>query len=536
MLNRFYTAILVLALAGTTSTAFAQDLALIITNGNYNSGETTRAVSRRHADLIEEYSDQGYEIIEGRNMDSVSMRSAIESFYDRAEGKDRIIVHFTGLAVHAGNQSWLLPVDVDADSVIHVDYNAPSVDILLGVLGEHPGRGVMLLANLNPENANAPLKVGAGNLDIPQGVLLVSGDEDDLNKFVLRYFLSSSDSIAETLARRGEDLQIEGFASPDISLAGDTSVTPDSNNESNWVDLVAEQALWAVADKSGRAEDLKEYLQRFPNGIFAPAAKARLDALDEDTETPEDVENELRLTRTDKRNVQENLTLLGFDTRGVDGIFGRGSRAAIAAWQDGQGIEATGYLKSRQIRTIGNQADARRREIRAEDRAYWEASGASGREADLRLYLDKYPVGEFADEAKDQLAVIDAEAHERADQDAWRKASDRNTASGYRDYLKDFPNGIYAAIARQRAETLEPGGPDDNDLDAAKEQEDRLNLNSGTRTLIESRLQSLGYSVGAVDGVFDNRTRKAIKAFQKDKRLDQTGYMNPSTVRSLLLG
>lgn len=537
MLNRFYTAIIVLALTGITSTpAFAQDLALIITNGNYHSGETTRAVSRRHADLVEEYSDQGYEIIEGRNMDAASMRSAVESFFDRAKGKDRVIVHFTGLAVHSGNQSWLLPVDIDADSVIHVDYNAPSIDILLSVLGRHPGRSVMLLANLKPEGATAPLMVGAGDLNVPQGVLVVKGPEDDVNKLVLKYLLTSSDSIANTLARRGGNLQVDGFVSQDISLMGDPADVPETDGDPSWVDLVAEQAMWAVADKSGKKEDFQDYLQRFPNGIFAPAARARLEALDVTETTPEDIENSLGLTRTEKREVQENLTLLGFDTRGVDGIFGRGSRAAISAWQDGQGLEVTGYLKDRQIRTLKSQADDRRREIRAEDRAYWNASGASGREADLRLYLDRYPAGEFADEAKDQLAVIEAEAHERADQDAWRKASERNTARSYRSYLKDFPDGIYSAIARQRVENLDPGGVTDVDVNAAKAQEDRLNLNSGTRMLIENRLKSQGFNVGTIDGVFDNKTRKAIKAFQKRKGLDQTGYMNPSTVRSLLLG
>ncbi|MHA1128234.1 MAG: peptidoglycan-binding protein, partial [Alphaproteobacteria bacterium] len=511
MLNRFYTAIIVLAMASTASTAsLAQDLALIITNGNYHSGGTTRAVSRRHADLVEEYSDQGYEII-----DAASMRSAVESFFDRAKGKDRVIVHFTGLAVHSGNQSWLLPVDIDTDSIIHVDYNAPSIDILLGVLGRHPGRGVMLLANLRPDDATAPLMVGAGELNIPQGVLMVSGPEDDLNKFVLKYLLTSSDNLADTLARRGGNLQIDGFVSPDISLVGDASETSDPSDEPNWVDLVAEQALWAVADKSDRREDFQEYLYRFPNGIFAPAAKVRLEALDTEDQTPADIETAMGLTRIDKRNVQENLTVLGFDTRGVDGIFGRGTRSAIAAWQNRQRLEATGYLAERQVSNLETQADARRREIRAEDLAYWEASGVSGEETDLHLYLDKYPEGRFASEAKEQLAAFDADARNQADQDAWRKASNQNTARSYRKYLNDFPEGIYAAIAEQRLTALSVSSVPDSEQNSAREQENRLNLNSGTRTLIENRLKSAGYSVGPADGVFDERTRRAIRAFQK---------------------
>ncbi len=41
----------------------------------------------------------------------------------------------------------------------------------------------------------------------------------------------------------------------------------------------------------------------------------------------------LRLTRDQRRQVQRDLSLMGYDTRGIDGVFGRGTRAAIAGWQ-----------------------------------------------------------------------------------------------------------------------------------------------------------------------------------------------------------
>ncbi len=59
-------------------------------------------------------------------------------------------------------------------------------------------------------------------------------------------------------------------------------------------------------------------------------------------------EADLGLGREQRRAVQAGLTRRGFDTRGVDGIFGQGTRNAIAAWQRANDQEATGYLTAAQ--------------------------------------------------------------------------------------------------------------------------------------------------------------------------------------------
>ncbi|MEO1918336.1 MAG: peptidoglycan-binding domain-containing protein [Paracoccaceae bacterium] len=54
--------------------------------------------------------------------------------------------------------------------------------------------------------------------------------------------------------------------------------------------------------------------------------------------------------------------------------------------------------------------------------------------------------------------------------------------------------------------------------------------------LIENRLCSSGFDPGRIDGVFDDKTRKAIKKYQINRGLNQTGYIDPATVCALLLG
>lgn len=60
------------------------------------------------------------------------------------------------------------------------------------------------------------------------------------------------------------------------------------------------------------------------------------------------IEALLELRNPDRREIQQRLTLLDYDTIGVDGIFGPGSRDAIAAWQEQAGFDPTGFLDATQ--------------------------------------------------------------------------------------------------------------------------------------------------------------------------------------------
>ncbi len=61
------------------------------------------------------------------------------------------------------------------------------------------------------------------------------------------------------------------------------------------------------------------------------------------------IEKALALTRTERREIQRRLVLLNYNTRGVDGIFGNGSRAAIRQWQQDNELPSSGYLDLNQV-------------------------------------------------------------------------------------------------------------------------------------------------------------------------------------------
>lgn len=70
---------------------------------------------------------------------------------------------------------------------------------------------------------------------------------------------------------------------------------------------------------------------------------------------PSQTEADLGMNRRERSAVQAGLTRRGFDTRGVDGSFGRGTRDAIAAWQRANDLTSTGYLTAEQEQKLAGQ-------------------------------------------------------------------------------------------------------------------------------------------------------------------------------------
>jgi membrane-bound lytic murein transglycosylase B len=58
------------------------------------------------------------------------------------------------------------------------------------------------------------------------------------------------------------------------------------------------------------------------------------------------------LSRTERFELQERLTAMGFDTNGIDGILGRQSRLAVQKFQQSRGLTADGYPSARILEAL----------------------------------------------------------------------------------------------------------------------------------------------------------------------------------------
>lgn len=482
----------------------------------------------------------GFRVVTSIDEDADDAARAMEDFRVLARTADRVFVLVAGHVVSSARESWLLGPYAENPTDITIGADAVPLGPLLDIAAGHPGQALLMVAPSDDAPDGAGLVAGIA-LVPPQGVTLVTGELDD----VLDVARDVALVPGRSLSRAPRGVQVSGFVSSavpflplPIGVAPAPAPAPDR-----------ESVFWDVVKGRGDKAAFEAYLDAFPNGRYAALARAAIREFGTSAEAQaEATEAALGFDRDARRKIQRDLSLLGFDPRGIDGIFGPGSRAAITAWQRANGHPDTGFLTAEQVRVLGDAAAIRAAELEREaaarkaeddrrDTSYWRETGRGADEAGLRAYLARYPDGLFSDIAELRLSEIEAEkrAAAAADERAlWDRVRANDSEASYSNYLRQYPNGAFADAARARLAELRSSADNSAAIAAAKAEEDRVAGNSVTRLLVENRLAAAGFNPGAIDGNFDNATRRAIRRFQRASDIEVTGFVTQATMVRLL--
>ncbi|MEL6914925.1 MAG: peptidoglycan-binding domain-containing protein [Pseudomonadota bacterium] len=512
------------------------DVAILLT-----MDATERRTERQVTRVLER---QGFEVLAQRSAAPDAVTETLAAGFEALSPEERVIVFMAGQTAVVGARSYQLSRVPDGANAFSVARDGVEIGPVLDALAGYPGRAALLVSSEADPVRVGPGVVEARVAELPAGVALVEGSVAGLRQGLAA--LASDEPVS--LARAFAASEVSGYAPEGVAFARAVAAAMPEEAAEDVPD--AEALFWEITQQIGTADAFRAYLARHPDGAFQAQAERRLAALapviiPPTEETPEAraeaAEAALALDRNERRGVQQDLVLLGYNTRGVDGIFGPGSRGAIRSWQEARGFESTGYLTGNQLVALRNQAETRREEIAAEDEAFWARTGASGAEADLRAYLERYPQGRFAETARADLADIEgarraeAEAVERA---AWNEARAADRPAAYRDFLRRFPDGRFAEEARARLagrEAPQPRrGPSDDQVAQDRAQEGEVLANPIARLLAERQLAALGLDIGPIDGRFTNATRRGIRAFQESRNLPATGFVGRATGVALL--
>jgi hypothetical protein len=140
---------------------------------------------------------------------------------------------------------------------------------------------------------------------------------------------------AEAEAKQKADAEAKRKAGAEAKLKADAEAKQKAD---------AEAKLKADAEAKQKADD--EAKQRADADARQKAEAAADDAARK--AAAETAETALQLTSADRQRLQVALTVLGFDTRGSDGVFGPRSREMIASWQRAHSQPDTGFLSATQ--------------------------------------------------------------------------------------------------------------------------------------------------------------------------------------------
>ena len=536
---------LVTALCLATSAAQAEDLALLL--GDRGQASAYRDDDGAGAgDFRDALTQAGFRVVEPPDRDIRSMRlAAVNVETALAEGEvDRLVIVAMGPFATDGLDSWIL--SNNAQGMKRVMAGAMGISLnALSAIAEQQGvpTVIMVAPGMSPDGLASGLRPRPRAFRKAEGLTYITGPSPALADMLAGSVLLEGVSFAELAQTAPDGVRVDGNLASDAGLMGPATMPPSEE--------AVETGFWQAVQTFDTISAYRTYLGEFPEGTYVAEAEERIAYLtDEPEREAKSIEEGLGLSREDRREIQRNLALIGFDPKGIDGIFGPGSRAAIGDWQAENGFGKTGYLTGNQLLRLRDQAqaEARRQEEEARqrreqeerrDRAYWQDTGEAGGEEGLRAYLDRYPDGLFADEAQGRLDEIEAvkrEEAEREEREAWDAARNADTAESYSAFLNTYPDSTFASAARARLNELTDRQENAAEIEAARAQERQFTSTLIARVLIERRLGSLGTNPGAADGNFTRQTRRAIRQFQRSRNLPVTGFISQATMVQLMAG
>jgi len=516
----------VLALAA--GPAAAENRAVVVVQDSYaNYG---RAEAPDANALLAKLRGAGLRVANGFNLNNRDLRSALGDLARPDPEPGARIVVMSGQFVSSESDSWLLAADAGSTDLATADLSGVPAAVAIDLMRDGGGRSVLFLADAaGSVNPGARLKDGVRGIGTAGPVNVVTGSPQAVATAAAALLVPGT-TLGEALKLDSSLRLVQGAGAASVPIP-----RLDPLGDGGRV-LEGEAEAWVQAAARNSVASYEEFLRAFPGGRYADVAHRRLEEMRGGRDyTAQLAEVQLNLSRAERAQVQRQLTLLTYDTRGIDGIFGNDTRAALTRWQRDNGLPATGYLNADAVKRLKRQSEERGGRLEAEarkrqeaaarrDDAYWEDVGQSGGVGGLRAYLKEYPEGRHAAEARRALARVDGSA---AQKEAWDRALRANTLAGYQEIIDKYPKAPIAQEARERMAALKA-------RQAEQRAEDKLGLTTLTRQLIEGRLAAAGLDPGPTDGAFDAKTRTAIRAYQQSRNLRATGYMNESTMVRLL--
>lgn len=312
-------------------------VALVIGNAAYVNAPPLRNSRNDADDMSEQLRRLGFEVVDGRDLDSRGMRIALARFAQKLKGTEAALVYYSGHGLQIDGQNYLVPVDaqVDADSIMA--FELVKLDDVIEALGYTTGTRLLVLdaCRSNPfakalaqrgGSRGGEISRGLARIEQTQGMLIAyatqpnavaadgTGRNSPFTHALVREMLEPGVEVG-TLFRHvavnvNRDTRGQQIPELSVSLLGDFYLNPQESD----IDAFKKMGPSASVDA------WKAFISKYPSSSLIDFARARIDTIENANERErlateyKEKERQLRLdleqAEAGYRKASEELTQL----------------------------------------------------------------------------------------------------------------------------------------------------------------------------------------------------------------------------------
>src|SRR5450432_3278839 len=288
-----------LACAASLCADAADRVALLIGNNTYGTAPLRNAVNDAH-DLGEALKDLGFQVIVRENASRKDMIEAIREFGTAIEGASTALFFYAGHAMQFKERNYLVPIDAAMGSEEDVTFFSVEIGQIFDRMDRARTRFNFIILDACRDNPFASsfklTSAGLAQMSSPSGTLIayatspgsVAADGFGRNGIYTKNILQNirvPDLPVEIMFKRvreGVERETRKLQTPwdSSSLKGDFAFATSAGagrpaqaaGPSADMTLQIEREFWVSVRDSTRPEDIRAYLDKYPNGSFASLA------------------------------------------------------------------------------------------------------------------------------------------------------------------------------------------------------------------------------------------------------------------------
>jgi hypothetical protein len=327
---------LLLLLLTVASSRADRRVALVIGNGDYERADKLAnpvTDAQRMRDVL---SQIGFEVVYGENLAKQPLERTIGRFANEVQDANVALVYFAGHGATFGDVPYVVPVDAQFSTLAEIPYELVPLETLISELRRAKGVRIAILDACRDDTAERELKRvsarggevtrGLGRVRNPEGLILAyatqylstaaDGDPSGDSPFttaLLNHIATPGLDVKELFYRVGNDViaATNGKQRPEIGVSffDSYALVPGSSGPvvahavpvpvaepppspprapviPGFDPRALELSYWESVRNSTSPAMVQTYLDKYPNGIFANLAKARIQELRDAHSTP----------------------------------------------------------------------------------------------------------------------------------------------------------------------------------------------------------------------------------------------------------